>query len=345
MAERVAQEEKRYHDLIVIGGSAGSLEPLQSLLADLPADLPAAILIVIHLGAISHLAYILNKDCKLDVRQAESGQALMPGRVYVAVPDHHLLVHDGHVLVRRGPRENLSRPAIDPLFRSAAASFGGRVIGVVLSGALNDGTAGLSAIKECGGLAVVQSPEDATVPGMPLSALRLVDVDRCVDAVDMAATLSELVHKPAGLTPEIPFNVRLEAAIAAEEATGMSAEDKLGRPSHFTCPECHGTLWELDDERMLRYRCHVGHAFTGDAMLAAQAGEAEQLLWSLLRSHRERAALARSLAKKEREQNRHSLADDLMARAESYQEDADLVEQLIQRDRAAMDTGGTEQPG
>jgi two-component system chemotaxis response regulator CheB len=179
---------------------------------------------------------------------------------------------------------------------------------------------------------------------MPLSALHTVNVDRCVDAAEIAETLIELVQRPAGITPEIPFNIRLEAAIAAEEATGMSVEDKLGRPSHFTCPECHGTLWELDDATMLRYRCHVGHAFTGDAVLAARAGEAEQLLWSLLRSHRERAALARRMAEKESDQNRHTLAKHLMARARSYQQDADLVEQLIQSDRAAMDSGGTEPP-
>jgi two-component system, chemotaxis family, protein-glutamate methylesterase/glutaminase len=209
------QRRTQYHDIVVIGASAGGLQPLQRLLADLPADLPAAVFIVLHIGATSHLAEVLDRIATVPVLRAKSGQPIEPGRIYVAVPGVHLLLHDQHILLRRGPRENLVRPAIDPLFRSAACTFGGRVIGVVLSGALNDGTAGLRAIKQCGGLAVVQQPNDAAVPDMPLSALAYAEIDHVAPVSRLGGLLARLVRQPAGETPTIPLEIRLEAAIAA----------------------------------------------------------------------------------------------------------------------------------
>src|SRR5918992_1352569 len=164
-----------FHDIIVIGASAGGVEPLKRLIGGLRADLPASVFIVLHIGASSHLADILDRSGPLLVTQAKSGEPIKPSRAYVAAPGAHLLLHDSHLMLRRGPRENFARPAIDPLFRSAAATFGARVIGVVLSGGLNDGTAGLRAIKRCGGLAVIQDPDEAAVPEMPESARRHVD--------------------------------------------------------------------------------------------------------------------------------------------------------------------------
>jgi two-component system chemotaxis response regulator CheB len=230
--------------------------------------------------------------------------------------------------LRRGPRESLARPAIDPLFRSAACSFGARVIGAVLTGALNDGTAGLAAIKRCGGIAVVQDPADAAVPDMPPSARTHVAVDHCLPLAGMGALLARLAAEPAGETPEIPMDIRLEAAIAAQELAGMTTEDRLGTPSRFGCPECHGTLWEIADGDMLRYRCHVGHAFTADVMLAAQ-DDGERMLWSLLRSHQERAELVRRMAERERAHKRHNAAARLQERAREYDEDAELVRSIL----------------
>jgi two-component system chemotaxis response regulator CheB len=200
------------------------------------------------------------------------------------------------------------------------------VIGVVLSGALNDGTAGLRAIKRCGGIAVVQEPADAAFPGMPNSALRHVDVDHCVPASEMGALLAGLAAQPAGPMPEIPFDIRLETAIAAQERTDMSTEDQLGKLSRFTCPECHGTLWEITDGSLVRYRCHAGHAFSSEAMLAAQASRIEETLWSLLRSHQERAALAGRMADRETSPN---LAATLRQKAREYEEDAEVIRRLI----------------
>jgi two-component system chemotaxis response regulator CheB len=205
------------HDLVVIGASAGGLHALQTLMAGLPAELPAAVLIVLHLGNASHLAHILGRAGHLPVRDAANGEPIKRGQIYVAPPGVHLLVHDGHLLLRRGPRENMCRPAIDPLFRSAAATYGSRAIAVVLSGALNDGAAGLDAVKRCGGLAVVQDPEDATVPDMPRSALRRVAVDHCLPIAEMADLLTRLVAAPAGEASDIPLSVKVEAAMAAQE--------------------------------------------------------------------------------------------------------------------------------
>ncbi|HEX3951836.1 MAG TPA: chemotaxis protein CheB [Steroidobacteraceae bacterium] len=255
------------HDVIVIGGSLGSFEVIRGLLRSLPVDLPAAVLITTHLGPTVSLLNIVEKYSVLPIKSAESGEPLRRAHVYVAVPDAHLLVHEHHILVRRGPRENLSRPAIDPMFRSAACAFGTRVIGVLLSGGLNDGAAGLAAIKTCGGLTVVQDPQDAAVPSMPRSAMNALAVDHCVPAGKLPSLLSELVQVPAGAMPDIPSSLKLEVAIAAQEASGMEINEELGEKSTFTCSECDGALWAIEDDRVLRFRCHIGHAVTADALL------------------------------------------------------------------------------
>jgi len=316
------------HDTIVIGASEGGLEALDRLVRDLPGDLPAAVFIVMHIGIRSLLAELLGKKSALPVVSAESGAPIREGTITVAGPGKHLLIHDGHTLLRRGPRENMARPAIDPLFRTAAASRGGRVIGVVLSGNLNDGTAGLRAIKRCGGLAVVQDPEDAAVPSMVRSALRHVDVDHVTPIDRMADLLSELASRPAAATPEIPLDIRLESTIAAQDLATMDLEERLGDLSPFTCPECNGALWEISDGSMLRYRCHVGHAFTADSVLSARAAEVDRMLESLLRSHQERAALVRRMAKHEHSLQNDSLAAQLEARAKEYEHDAEVVRRL-----------------
>jgi two-component system chemotaxis response regulator CheB len=316
-------------DIVTIGASAGGVKPLRDILKALPADFPASVFVVLHIGAESHLTEILDRACALPVVSPDSGDTITRSRVYVAPPARHLLLHDGHVLLRRGPRENLSRPAIDPLFRSAACSYGSRVIGVILSGALNDGTAGLRAIKRCGGTAVVQLPSDAMVPHMPMSALNYVEVDHVVPASGIAGLLTRLVREPAGPTPPVPYEIRLETAIATQELDSMGATAKLGQLSSFTCPECQGTLWEVNDGEFLRYRCHVGHAYTAETILVQQAGHAEEMLFKLLRTHQERAVLARRMADQERTQGRLSLADSLERRATGYDEDAEVIRRLL----------------
>jgi two-component system, chemotaxis family, protein-glutamate methylesterase/glutaminase len=339
MAEGIVQPDRSLRNVIAIGASAGGLQPLQQILSDLPPDLHAAIFVVLHIGAASHLAEILTRNSALPVVPAVSGQPITFGQVHVAVPGVHLLLHDEHLLLRRGPRENLARPAIDPLFRSAACTFGARVIGVILSGGLNDGSAGLRAIKQCGGLAVVQHPVEASVPDMPLSAERCAAIDHVAPAHAIGALLGRLAREPAGETPPIPLEIRIETAIAAQELRGMAVDDQLGEPSRFTCPECHGTLWEIDDGALLRYRCHVGHAFTAETMLAAQATGAEEMLWRLMRMHQERAALARRMATRERVGGAVVLAEQLEQRGREYDEDAEVVRRLLRTSIPADEIG------
>jgi two-component system chemotaxis response regulator CheB len=331
--------DRAIHDIVVIGASAGGLEPLQTLLRDLPQDLPASICIVMHVVSPSILPQILGRAAALPVYPAASGEPIEHGRVYVAQPGSHLLLHDGHLLVRRGPRENTARPAIDPLFRSAACSFGARVIGVVLSGALDDGTAGLAAIKRCGGLAVAQDPKDAAVPSMPRSALAHVEVDHCVPVQAMAALLTRLVVTSAGETPPVPVGIRLEAAIAAQETSGMDVQGELGVASPFSCPECNGVLWELNDESMTRFRCHVGHSYTSEAMLAAKFHEFERILLTLLRSHAERAEIIRRMADDARAAKLWRSATYFEERANDYREDAMLLGQLLTRQGTEPNAG------
>src|SRR5947199_4217672 len=183
-------------DIVVIGASAGGIEALGGLVRHLPADLGAAVLVVLHLAPEhkSVLPRILSSAGPMPAKHAHNGEALVPNCIYVARPDHHLLLHESHIRVIRGPRENGHRPAIDPLFRTAAYTYGPRVIGVVLTGRLDDGTSGLQAVKECGGLAIVQDPADAEHPSMPRSALRSVKVDRTAPLGELGKAIMELLR-------------------------------------------------------------------------------------------------------------------------------------------------------
>ncbi|RVD69782.1 MAG: chemotaxis protein CheB [Mesorhizobium sp.] len=326
--------------VIVIGASAGGVEPLKLIVSDLPADLPAAVFVVLHVGQVSYLAEILDRAARLKTSVARNGATFKSGNVYVAPPGFHLLLHGDHMMLRRGPRENLARPAIDPLFRSAALSYGASVIGVLLSGSLSDGTAGLRAIKAVGGLAVVQHPSDTLVPAMVRSALHHVDVDHCLPAAQLGGLLARLAAEPAGKTLPAPSSVRLEAAVAAQEHSTMKKEDRLGELSVFTCPECHGPLWEIEDGDMLRYRCHTGHAFTADAMMEAQAVEADEILWSLLRSHQQRAEFTRRMAEREKTKGRSQFATQWDKRAKEYEADARVIERILESRRTQVTDDG-----
>ena len=287
-----------------MGASAGGLEAYRQILADLPADLPAAVFVVIHMSANGPglLAQVLGRHSQMPVREAEDGERIREGQVYLAKPDHHLLVTRDRVRVLRGPKQNRSRPAIDPLFRSAAVAFGPRVIGVVLSGNLDDGTAGLKAIKHRGGLALVQDPSDAEFSGMPQSAVNHVEVDEqpplaamggaIVAAVQREDVLHEPTHRPD-----------LEVEVRSDSGEGhMEDMEAIGSPSVFRCPECTGTLWEIGDHDLPRFRCHVGHAYTAESLVAEQDDAAEAALWAGLRSLEENATMARRMAERFRRQ-------------------------------------------
>ena len=331
MAACPPDAEHPTRDVIVVGASMGGVEALRKLLGALPADLPAALFVVLHTADHDPglLARVLGMTSTLPVLTAAEGQRFGPGQVYVAPPDLHLIVGHDHVHVRRGPRENGSRPAIDPLFRSAAASCTTRVIGVLLTGLLNDGTSGLQAIKRCGGLVLVQDPSDAAYGEMPRSALRHMVVDRVLPLRAIPAALAELAPQPRPPAGEVPAEIRAEALIAAQEIRDIHHPEAGPPISPITCPDCHGSLQEIVDGQLVRYRCHTGHAFTLETLGALQADAWERALYSAFRAQQERAMLVGRMADQARAQGGDSSAEQLQQRAQSYEEGAELLRRLI----------------
>ena len=290
------------HDIIVIGASAGGVEALRELVRELPQDLPASIFVVLHMSnqnGGTMLPSILDRAGTLPAHAAMNGTRFERGHIYVAPPDFHLLIEGDHIRVVRGPKENRHRPSVDPLFRSAAWAYGPRVVGVVLSGTLDDGAAGLWAIKTCGGVTVVQDPAEAAFSGMPTSPLMTVRVDYRLSLDRIVMLLDELARRPVK-DPSFergPENLHIETKFASLEK-GMGDMDNLGDPSVFTCPACQGALWELKDGDMLRYRCHTGHAFSADTLLAEQTEAAENAIYSALQALEEKARALRRVAER-----------------------------------------------
>jgi two-component system, chemotaxis family, protein-glutamate methylesterase/glutaminase len=285
------------HDIIVIGGSAGGVEALMQICASLPADLPAAVFVVQHISPASKsvLPELLARAGVLRATHPVDEQLIEKGRIYVAPPDHHLLLRENHVLLRRGPQENRTRPAIDPLFRSAAVAYGPRVIGVVLTGLLDDGAAGLVAIKRCGGICIVQDPDDAQWPEMPRRALERDHPNHVVKVSEMGQLLSRLSREPAGPREAVPRTLELEARITAQDFDASNTP-AIGQPSPLICPQCGGVLNEVPDEGTIRFRCQTGHAFTSRGLMVAQSEELERALESAIRAHRDRVTLCRRMA-------------------------------------------------
>lgn len=289
--------------LIVIGGSAGALSALLELVPSLPGDFPAPLLVVIHTPSDqpSYLPAVLTHAGALAAEHARHGERPEPGRIYIAPPDHHLLVAGDHLHLARGPRENLARPAIDPLFRSAAQAWGAGVIGVLLSGMLNDGASGLWTVKQLGGRVIVQDPGDAEYPEMPRSAVRQVRVDHVLRARDIGPHLRRLVAEEGaggeepGLDQEQWRRLRAEVGIAAEVNAFESGMANRSAPSAFTCPECHGVLAKIREGNATRFRCHTGHAYTAEALLADTRRAVEGALWSAVRVLDEQAMLLEHL--------------------------------------------------
>ena len=291
--------------LIVVGTSAGGMPALVQLVAQLPATLPAAVLIVQHFSPDSdgqQLVDRLARHTEMDCRLPTDGETIHSGTLYLAPPDRHLLAKDGnvaHVLVTKGPRENRYRPAADSLFRSAAVAYGPRTVGIVLTGMLHDGTAGLEFIKRCGGLAIVQDPLEAEYPSMPETAMRNVDIDYVVPLAMMGPLLNEITRSVISEEKiTIPEDLKLEAAIAERVVGTTEAVAKLGQLSPLTCPDCGGNLWQLDKGKILRYRCHTGHAFTSDGLLNQSQQKLEETLWVALRMMEERKNLLNGMAKR-----------------------------------------------
>jgi two-component system chemotaxis response regulator CheB len=327
--------------IVVIGGSAGSIHGLKAILQGLPADFPAPVLAVTHIGARSSLLPSLLERCStLPVRHPLQGEALVPGHVLVAPPDLHLTVarsgERAYAQLTRGPKENHTRPAIDPLFRSAATAYGTGAIGVVLSGFLDDGTVGLQAIKACGGVAVVQDPAEAEAPEMPASALEHAKVDLVRRADAIAPALVELAHReaqPADVAAISPEWIGVENRMF-EEDSQMTELDQMGTRVPMTCPECGGALWQLKGARPVRFRCHTGHAFTARVLEALQCSTLEEAMWAAVRALHEQEQLFRQLHGKSK-----SREDDYLDRAAQAKGHAQLLRELIATRARAMAHG------
>lgn len=316
-------------DLVVVGASAGGIDALRSIAARLPGDFPAAIAAVLHVGADSPgiLHHILQRAGPLRAVCVQHREPLKHATIYVPRPDHHLIVEPSRLRSTRGPRENRFRPAIDPLFRSAAQTYGPRVVGVVLTGGMDDGTAGLWAVKQLGGIAVVQDPADAIAPSMPESALANVRVDHCVPVADIPALLLRLVTEDlaekGGYT--VPEKMEIEVRIAAEHPPLAAGVESLGNPSPYACPECHGVLRQVQEGGRVRFRCHTGHAYSIESLIADFDEGIELALWNSVRALQEVAIFLRHLEAHAAERGDSGLADTLRTRAEEAESRADKV--------------------
>lgn len=280
--------------IIVIGASAGGVDALRFLAAHLPANLRAPVLVVLHIGAYrSELPALLNAVGPLPAVHAEDGMAILPGHIYVAPPDRHMIVADGHLKLSRGPKENRARPAIDPLFKSAAEIFGSMAVGVILTGNLNDGTLGLYEIKRRGGIAIVQDPDDAAYPEMPTRAADHVDMDYCVPLADMPTLLVDLVNGKDGQEFRSPPADFKPDTMSSKDAVRVRSFE---RPLTVTCPECGGALKRFEIGSMVEFGCHIGHRYSAEDMARAQFDEMEKVMRAAVRFLNERAEFCLQMA-------------------------------------------------
>jgi two-component system, chemotaxis family, protein-glutamate methylesterase/glutaminase len=332
-------------DIIVIGASAGGVQALCDVVECLPPGLPAAVFIVLHISphGRSMLPAILARSSCLPAMHPSNGEKIQPGRIYVAPPDRHLAIQDSRVHLSRNATENGHRPAIDVLFRSAARAYGSRVVGVVLTGNLDDGTAGLAAIKRCGGVAVVQDPREADYPAMPESAIANVEVDHIVPVAEIGSLLDRLLREPRP-TAEVDCDPIVEEE---PDAMGTGREDiggaiESGKPSALTCPDCGGTLFEKPSEPLLHFRCRTGHAYSPESLLAKQSEALEAALWAALRSLEENAALARRMEKRAGEQGSRHSSQRHHQRAADAEKHARILREMLEHGGADLEAEEVE---
>lgn len=325
------------HDIIVVGASAGGVEALSKLVGQLPEELPAALFIVLHIPAQSPsmMPDILNRAGPLAATHPTDGEEIRRRHIYVAPPDYHLLLERERIRVVRGPKENRHRPAVDPLFRSAAVAYGPRVVGVILTGALDDGTAGLWAVKQRGGVAIVQDPDDALYPSMPGSALAHVQVDYRLPLTEIGATLIQLAKQPAPEEGAYPVPEDMEQEVQyteMQDGDTLASNERIGAPSAFSCPECGGVLWELHNGELLRFRCRVGHAFSAESALAAQTEQLEAALWTALKTLEESASLSQRMAQRARDRGQERLARRFDQQRRDAEQRAITIRQVLSKD-------------
>jgi two-component system chemotaxis response regulator CheB len=329
MATKKTKVTHSSNKIVVVGTSAGGLNALIRLVQQLPKNFPAPVLIVQHISSDATgdvLLNALNKYGKLKCLHAKQGMQAKAGYLYLAPPDHHLMIEkEGKLQVTKGAQENRSRPAIDPLFRSAAVAYGNRTIGILLTGYLDDGTAGLIAIKRCGGTCIIQDPKEAEYPDMPQHALNQVHVQYILPIPQMGEILSKLLATKAKKQKKIPADILREVKIAERVLSDLPSVNSLGKQVPFNCPGCGGVLWRIKEGPVIRYRCHTGHAYTAAALLVEQTKKIEETMWAALRMFEERRNLLTTIAK-----------DSKGATAKSAKERANMSQVHIDRIRAVL---------
>jgi two-component system chemotaxis response regulator CheB len=326
--------------VVVLGASAGGVEALSTVIGGLPPDLPAAVLVVLHVPAwgTSVLPSILDRCGPMPAHHAVDGERLLNGRVYVAPPDRHLVTEDGVVRLTVSPKENGVRPSVDTLFRAVAQTHGSRVVAVVLSGTLDDGTAGLLSVKAQGGVTIVQDPRDAAFPSMPDSAMRFARPEYVVRADEVPA----LVAKLMGEAEQNGGSHEEDAAMERDSENGETAADQDGVPSELNCPECGGTLWEKADDDLMRFRCRVGHAYSPESLFSHQLESLEGALWAAVVALQERGDLAMRLAKRMSERHHHDRAERYERQAEDARRRAEQVRAAILHLSRSGEAGGDD---
>jgi len=317
-------------DIVVIGCSAGGVEALPRIIQQFPPDFEAAILIAQHL-APTHTPYlvtILQRSSRLPLEWAEQGAPVKPGHIVVTPPDLHLVLSDGHIGLTRGARENYARPSINKLFRSAAAEYGNRVIGVLLTGMLEDGVAGLQAIRDAGGFVIVQDPRDAAYPELPSRALQALEPDRTLPIDAIGAAIIAASRDDVTVAPPPP-HVAIEAELDRRFHAEPSDMKLLGPQTALSCPECRGPMWQLGDERLRRFRCYLGHVVTANEMLVASADDVESALWSAVRALNDHAMTLETLAADATRIGNGESAEAYSRRAQAARRQTEVAHQFV----------------
>jgi two-component system, chemotaxis family, protein-glutamate methylesterase/glutaminase len=328
MNER-AMEEPKF--VVVVGASAGGIRAMEELLLQITPDVDAAFFLVLHLsrkGVGKYLFQRLQEASTLPCRVAEDGEPIKKGVIYIAPPDEHMLVTRTKVVVGKGAPENRWRPSINNLFRSAAATFNSRTIGIILTGMLDDGASGMASIKRAGGIAIVQDPNEADHPDMPLSVLDNVEVDYTASLAQMGELLQEIIQNTEPEEVEVPYDIKMETAIDQRVSTRIEDISQLEKID-VSCPDCGGGLYITQKEHPTHYRCHVGHSFTDRELLIRLSEVMESTFWTSLRMMEERRALLLKLAKKDKDRGYESTANRHLERAKEMEVHISNLKQIL----------------
>lgn len=333
------QSEPKF--IVVVGASAGGLNSVIELTAQLKEEMNIAVFVVLHITKmslsevlVSRLQNLTSYTCKL----AEDGEPIKSNHVYLSPPEVHLLVTKGKVILGNGPSENRWRPSIDMLFRSAAAAYDSRVIGIILTGLMQDGTAGMDAIRRSGGTLIVQDPKEADYPDMPLSVLQNMDVDYTVSVTKIGAILSEKTGDELPPKKEVPHDIAVEAELSQKIAISIDALAEVGKHSPFSCPDCGGHLYFLNSENIEHYKCHVGHSYTEGELLFQMTNSLEATLWVALRMMEERRLLLDKMSREERGKGWVHSAEQKQVRSAEMKTHIEQLKELLFATKAAPAT-------